>query len=41
MERAYRKHGDVLRERRRSDASGIDDASETDKPKELVHGEHV
>ncbi len=39
MERAYREHGDVLRERRQSDASAIDDGSEGDK--ELVHGEHV
>lgn len=41
MERAYREHGNVLRDRRRSDASGVDDGSEVDKAKELVHGEHV
>ena len=41
MERAYREHGDVLCQRRQSDASGIDDGSEGDKAKELVHGEHV
>ena len=41
MERAYREHGDILRERRQSDASVVDDASEVDKGKELVHGEHV
>ncbi|KAL2192238.1 general substrate transporter [Corynascus similis CBS 632.67] len=41
MERAYREHGDILHERRRSDDSAIDDESEGDKVKELVHGEHV
>lgn len=41
MERAYREHGDVLRERRQSDPSVMDDASEVDKGKELVHGENV
>ncbi|KAK4248969.1 MFS sugar transporter [Corynascus novoguineensis] len=40
MERAYREHGDILREGR-SDDSAIDDGSEGDKAKELVHGEHV
>jgi hypothetical protein len=41
MERAYREHGDVLRERRQSDASGMDGLSARDKVKELIHGEHV
>ncbi|KAK3297927.1 general substrate transporter [Chaetomium fimeti] len=41
MERAYREHGDVLRETRQSDSSAIDNESEAEKAKELVHGEHV
>lgn len=41
MERAYRERGNVLRDREQSDASGMEDGSEVDKGKELVHGEHV
>ena len=41
MERAYRQHWDVLGETGQSDASAIDDGSEAEKAKELVHGEHV
>jgi hypothetical protein len=41
VERAYREHGDVLRERRQSDALGMDDLSARDKVMELIHGEHV
>ncbi|KAH6617487.1 general substrate transporter [Chaetomium tenue] len=41
MERAYRERGNVLRDRDQSDASGMEDGSEADKGKELVHGEHV
>ncbi len=41
MERAYREHGDVLQEGGQSDASVMDDPSEGDKVRNLVHGEHV
>lgn len=41
MERAYREHGDVSHEKKQLDDFAIDDGSEGDKAKELVHGEHV
>jgi hypothetical protein len=41
MERAYREHGDVLREREQSDVSVLDNSIEGVKGKELVYGERV